>query len=91
MSSYYVYVLRSQRDGKLYIGLTERIEDRLGRHNQGKVPSTKSRRPFSLIYSEKFIDCVSARKREKFLKSGVGRKLIQNLQARVAEPADAHV
>jgi len=38
---YYVYVLKSEVDGRLYKGLTENLEIRLKQHNSGKSKSTK--------------------------------------------------
>lgn len=46
---YWVYILKSLKDGKLYIGRTNNIERRLQEHNSGIVPSTKSRTPFILL------------------------------------------
>ncbi|MFL6826767.1 MAG: GIY-YIG nuclease family protein [Bradyrhizobium sp.] len=48
----YVYVLRSACDGRFYVGLTSDVVGRLQQHNDGKVPSTKARDPFELIYWE---------------------------------------
>jgi putative endonuclease len=67
-------VLKSQKDGKLYIGSTGDLEKRIKAHNSGKVRSTKGRRPLILIYNESFLTKTEARKRENFFKSGVGRK-----------------
>ena len=67
-----VYVLRSLKDGKLYIGMTENLESRLKRHEQGKVPSTRHRRPLQLLHTETLENRLQARKREKYLKSGPG-------------------
>jgi len=65
----FLYILRSIRDKKLYIGVTDRtILSRLNEHNSGRVPSTKSRRPFELVYSEAFITFSEARKKEWWLK-----------------------
>jgi len=52
----------------------------LKEHNRGKksTPSTRNRGPFLLIYKEKVKDRKEARKREKYLKSGVGREFIKN-------------
>ncbi len=44
---HYVYVLLSKRDGKLYLGFTTDLKQRLKEHNGGKVQSTKPRRPLS--------------------------------------------
>lgn len=47
--NYCVYVLRSLKDGKLYIGRTNNLKRRLREHNSGKVSSTKYRKPFILL------------------------------------------
>ena len=65
---YVVYVIRSLKDGKCYTGCTSDIEDRLKRHNAGRVRSTKNRRPFQLEYTEQFETLSEARKREGLLK-----------------------
>ncbi len=52
---------------------------RLIEHNRGLTKSTKSRRPFKLIYIEEFEKRLEARKREKYLKSGIGRETIKEL------------
>ena len=67
-NSYYVYVLKSKKDGKLYIGFTTDLEARIQKHNDGEVFSTKGRRPFELIYYEGYKSLVDARRREKNLK-----------------------
>ncbi len=75
---YYTYVLRSERDNYLYIGSTSNLRRRVDEHNGGKVRSTKSRRPLSLVYHEEHQDKTSARKREIFLKSGEGKLLLKS-------------
>ncbi len=74
---YFVYVLQSKKDGKHYYGLTRDLDNRLGEHNKGLVSSTKSRLPLELIYFEKVENISIARKREKYFKSGFGRKYVQ--------------
>ena len=74
---YFVYVLKSNKDGNLYIGFTNNLDRRLREHNNGTNLSTKYRRPFRLIYKEVVDDRVGARKIEKFLKSGSGREWIK--------------
>ena len=74
---YYIYILQSEKGGNLYVGSTENLEDRLKKHNGGKVRSTKSRRPFKLIYSEELSSRTEARKRENYLKSGAGREWVK--------------
>ncbi len=66
---YYVYILRSQKDHKFYIGFTQNIEERLKRHNMGKVQSTKHRKPFEIAYSEKTASLSEALILEKKLKN----------------------
>ena len=66
---FYVYILRSKKDGKLYVGCTSNLENRIGRHEKGFVISTRSRLPIELIYKETFEDKSSAFQRERFLKS----------------------
>ncbi|KKS84195.1 MAG: hypothetical protein UV60_C0026G0002 [Parcubacteria group bacterium GW2011_GWA2_43_11] len=65
---FYVYVLVSKKDGKLYIGSTNNLKKRFEMHNDGKVESTKPRRPFVLVYYEAYADESDARKRESSLK-----------------------
>ena len=77
MGQYYVYILRSEKDGKRYIGLTGDLERRISEHNSGKVRSTKNRRPLTLIYYEEFGSKEEASKRERFYKSGRGREYLK--------------
>ena len=67
---FYVYVLKSKKDGKLYIGFTENLLKRFQEHTNGLVNCTKYRRPLELIYYEAYKTKEIARKREKQLKSG---------------------
>ena len=78
---YFVYVLQSSKDRKHYTGITNNLERRLNQHNRGNssTPSTKTRGPFSLIYSEKVANRMVAREREKYLKSGSGREFVKKL------------
>ena len=71
---YYVYVLRSEKDGLLYIGFSANIGQRLKQHNHGLSVSTRNRRPLRLIYLECFIIKNDALAREKYLKSGYGHQ-----------------
>jgi putative endonuclease len=71
-----VYILKSLKDFKRYVGSTDDVSKRLAEHNSGKVRSTKSRRPFELVYKEVYATKTEALKREHFLKSGQGRKLL---------------
>jgi len=67
----------------VYIGITDNPERRLGQHNSGNTASTRGRRPFKLIYTEKHATRIEARSREKFLKSYSGvkekRDILENI------------
>ncbi|MBX2992724.1 MAG: GIY-YIG nuclease family protein [Bacteroidetes bacterium] len=76
---FYVYVLRSLRDGKHYTGSTVNITKRLGEHNAGKTESTRRRRPFVLVYHEEYLTREEAERRERFLKSGKGRQELKEI------------
>jgi len=69
---YYVYVLYSLKDNKLYKGYTSDILKRLLRHNSGGNKSTAHRKPFVLVHVEQFEDKSDALKREKYLKTAEG-------------------
>ncbi|MBM3186049.1 MAG: GIY-YIG nuclease family protein [Bacteroidetes bacterium] len=74
---YYSYVLRSQKNGILYKGSTENLENRINYHNQGKVRFTSKYAPWELVLSEEFNTRSEALNREKWYKTGVGRDWIQ--------------
>ncbi len=76
-STWFVYALRSRKDGALYVGMTSNLERRLAEHNHGYNRSTVSRGPFELIHSEACESHMEARQREKFLKSGKGREILK--------------
>lgn len=76
---FYVYVLKSQKDGKLYVGYTNNLKRRLSQHAKGEVISTKNRRPLRLIHYEYFINETDAKAREVFLKSGAGHNQLDNI------------
>jgi predicted GIY-YIG superfamily endonuclease len=71
---YQVYILRSLNDGIRYIGCGENAVERLRRHNKGDYTFTKGHRPWEIIYTENWDDRKGAFGREKFLKSGFGRR-----------------
>lgn len=74
---YYVYILKSLKDNKLYVGYSTDLKQRVNFHNEGLNKSTKFRRPLKLIYYEAYLSENDARKRELFLKSGRGREIIK--------------
>jgi putative endonuclease len=76
---FYVYVIKSQVDGRLYKGMTQNIENRITLHNKGKTKSTKPFRPWKLLYYETFSTREQAREREKYFKTGSGREFINKI------------
>lgn len=83
---FYIYILFSLKDYKLYIGYTEDLKIRLGQHFNGKSIATKNRRPLVLIHYEAFTNQKDAEAREVFLKSGFGRSQLKRaLQHKLEE------
>ena len=66
---FFAYILKSQKTGNYYYGSTSDLDNRLNKHNQGKVKSTKARRPWIIHYVEEFNTRSEAAKREFFFKS----------------------
>jgi len=75
---YYIYVLRSLKDGNNYTGYTKNLKLRLEQHSNGEVESTKDRRPFVLIYFEGWLHQQDATHREKYLKTYYGKMYLKN-------------
>lgn len=72
-----VYVLKSEKDNRLYVGMSSDVQKRLLEHNSGRTKSTKGYRPWKLLHEEKYPDRVTARKREKYLKSGYRKQWLK--------------
>jgi putative endonuclease len=80
--AFYLYFIRSKKDGTLYIGQTNNIQKRLQKHNKGQIKSTKNKAPFDLIYVESYNKRREAMFREWLLKSTSGieeKRTILNL------------
>jgi putative endonuclease len=75
---YYVYVIQSIKDKKWYTGFTYDLRKRFIEHNSNEVYSTKNRGPFELIYYEMCRNEQDARAREKYLKTGMGKRYLRN-------------
>ena len=75
---FYVYLLLSEKDGQFYTGSTKDLKRRINDHKTGKVKSTMDRRPLKLVYYEACINETDARNRERYLKSGMGKKYLKN-------------
>ena len=75
---YYVYVLQSKKDKKFYTGYTRNLKLRFEQHKKKKVPSTKERGTLKLIYFEGCLHEKDAIKREKYLKTYLGKMFLKN-------------
>ncbi|PIQ68354.1 MAG: excinuclease ABC subunit C [Candidatus Taylorbacteria bacterium CG11_big_fil_rev_8_21_14_0_20_46_11] len=76
---FYVYVLRSEKDGQLYIGFTTDLRRRVREHFSGESFATKGRLPFEIILYEAYQNETDARARERFLKTGWGRNYLKRV------------
>jgi putative endonuclease len=85
-----LYVLKGET-GKRYVGITNDLSRRLSEHRRGHSKAGQIIGNFTVIHTESFTDHNSARIKEKFLKSGQGRKWIDKLEAELesaTKPAD---
>ncbi len=72
------YILFSKKVNKFYVGSSKdnTPHSRLDCHNRGKTKSTKSGKPWILVYYESYATYAEAREKELFLKTGKGREWI---------------
>lgn len=75
---WYVYILQSKKDRRWYTGSTGDLRKRFNQHNAGESAWTKHRGPFDLIYYEACLHEQDARSRETYLKSGMGKRYLNN-------------
>lgn len=76
---HFIYVLRSLKIKRRYVGMSRHPDKRLLQHNAGATRSTKGYTPWELVYTEEFETLQDARDREVYLKSGIGREFLDNL------------
>ena len=81
---FYVYIIKNYTRDKIYIGQTSNLESRLKRHNgllknKSKSFTSKNKGLWKLVYSEEYKTRQEAIKREKYLKSGIGREYIKSI------------
>lgn len=74
---YYTYALQSMKDGRWYSGMTGDLRARITTHRQGKVASTRHRRPLQLVYYEASLSQADAKRRERYLKTGRGKRYLR--------------
>ena len=82
---FYVYYLKSSKNGDIYIGSTKNLENRIRLHNFGKVRSTEFYKPWKLLNSEAYNSRSEAMKREMFLKTGQQKELLRRKYGHVAK------
>ena len=75
---FYTYVIQSEKIGTFYTGATNDLEKRLEQHNKGEVYYTKNGGPYRLIYYEVCLDKSDAYRRERYLKTGMGKRYLKN-------------
>jgi putative endonuclease len=75
-----VYGLKSEKDGRVYVGFTQDLSRRLKEHSSGKTRSTKGWLPWSVYYTEEVDSREKAREREIYLKSGIGKEFLKSLK-----------
>lgn len=76
---FFVYVLRSLKNGRLYAGSTQDYQKRIAEHNYGHSIATRQSRPFELLFVEEYATRSKAVRRERFLKTGLGRQEVARL------------
>jgi len=76
---FHVYALSSLTRNYIYVGMTSDLERRIDDHNKGYNQTTKPYRPFKVILIEEYETRPIARKREKYLKTGVGKEYLKSL------------
>ena len=75
---HYVYVLRSLGDDGFYIDYSSNLRRRLRQHSEGNSFATSYRDPWKLIYYEAYLEQADALGRERYLKSGAGRRFLRS-------------
>lgn len=79
MTGFYVYAIKSRKDKRIYVGISQNPEKRLLEHNRGDTKSTKGYKPWYLIYKEYIGLRKEARKKEIKLKSGFGKEHLKSI------------
>ena len=74
-----VYALYDRESRQIYVGMTNNLERRLREHRRGQSFFTRMFKDITVIYTENREDYGSGRRREKYLKSGIGREFLRTL------------
>ena len=76
---YYIYILQSQKNYNLYVGVTANLRNRLAEHNRGENLSTKNGVHWVLIHYEAYRNQKDALRRERYLKTSQGSRLLKRM------------
>ena len=76
---FHVYVLRSGKTGRRYVGSCQDPKERLRRHNAGHSKATRHGIPWTLFHSEGFATRSEAERKERHYKTGRGRDELDRL------------
>jgi putative endonuclease len=88
---FYVYILQSENNSRLYIGKTVNLRRLFQEHNAGQNVSTKAYRPWTIIFYESYIKSSDTNRREKYLKTTQGHQTIKRmLRVYFQESSDKH-
>jgi len=75
----FIYAIFDKYSREVYVGMTNNIERRLSEHKRGQSFYTRKFKDIVLIHKEEYNDYKTARKREKYLKSGCGKEFLKSL------------
>ena len=78
MKMIFLYVIKSEVNGELYVGICKDVNTRVKEHNAGKNRYTKGLRPWKVVHQENFPDWKTARQKEKYYKSGIGKEFLKS-------------
>ena len=73
----FVYILKSLRNGRFYIGSTKNVYNRVIEHNLGKTQSTKHYIPWQLAFFKRYSDINKAKRIESKLKKAKSKEIIE--------------
>ncbi len=74
-----MYVLYSEKSQKSYVGCSRDVAARLQEHNAGRVTATRNGRPWTALHTEQLENYTEARRRERYYKSGAGRRRLAKI------------
>jgi putative endonuclease len=76
---FHIYILCGESTGRFYIGSTGDLRPRIDEHNAGLATATKDRGPWCLVHSEEYATRSLAVRRERYVKTGTGRRELRHL------------